>query len=283
VLADRVTRSGVVDQAFQSEPYSVLWQVRADGKLIAFTFDQEQDVTGWHRHPVGGTGAVVESIVTGPTPDGGREELWAIIRRTVDGDTTRYVEYMERPWEGDDEDGTTGDDQADAFYVDSGLTYSGAAASTITGLDHLEGETVQILADGARQPDKVVAGGEITLTRAASKVHVGLQYVSRLVPMRIEAGGNAGTAQGKMKRIHAIVLRFIDTLGGKVGMYRRTLDDLSLRTPATPMGTPEPIASGDYPMEFPGDYDREALIEIVQDAPLPMTVAAIIPELRTYG
>jgi hypothetical protein len=283
VLSDRVTRSGIVQMAYQSEPYSLLWQVRADGKLIAFTFDQEQDVSGWHRHPVGGTGVVVESIVTGPTPDGGREELWAIVRRTINGTTRRYVEYMERPWEGGDDDGTEGDEQEDAFYVDSGLTYDGAAATTISGLGHLEGETVQILADGARQPDKTVSGGQITLSRAASKVHVGLQYVSRLVPMRLEAGGNIGTSQGKIKRIHELVVRFVDTLGGKIGMYRGTLDPISLRSPSTPMGAPEAIASGDHHMEFPGDYDREALIEIVQDAPLPMTVAAIIPELRTYG
>jgi hypothetical protein len=282
VLADRVTRSGIIDMAYQGEPYSINWAVLSNGGLRAFTFDQEQDVQGWGRHPVGGTDAAVESVVCGPTPDGGREELWAIVRRTIDGDTHRYVEYLERPWEGDDEDGTPGDDQEDAFYVDSGLTYEGVSTATITGLDHLEGETVQVLADGARQPDKVVSSGAITLTRAASVVHVGLQYVSRLVPMRIEAGANLGTAQGKLKRVHKVILRFIDTLGGKIGRYGEQLDDLSLRDPETPMGQAPPITSGDDEVTFGGDYDRDALVEIVQDEPLPMTVAAMIPELRVY-
>lgn len=283
VLSERIARSGLVQMAYQSEPYSIVWAARANGLLVGFTYEQEQQVTGFHKHPLGGSGVVVESVAAGPTPDGDRDELWMIVKRTINGATHRYVEFMERPWEGDDADGTAGDDQEDAFYVDSGLTYDGAATTTITGLGHLEGETVQILADGARQTDKVVTGGEITLDDAASVVQAGLQYVSRLVPMRLEAGSQDGTAQGKMKRIHKVVIRFFETLGGKCGRYGETLDELSLRSPSTPMGSPEPIASGDSEVDFPGDYDLDAFIEIVQDAPLPMTVTAIMPQLRTNG
>lgn len=281
VLADRVTRSGIVDMAFQGEPYSILWCVRSDGKLLAFTYDQEQQVTGWARHPIGGDG-IVESVSVGPTPDGAREELWMIVRRTINGATVRYVEYLERPWEGEDEDGTAGDAPEDMFYVDSGLTYDGAATTSITGLDHLEGETVQILADGARQPDQTVNGGAITLTRAASVVHAGLQFVSRVVPMRFEAGGTDGTAQGKIKRVHEVIVRLLDTIGGSCGRYGGTLDDLSERQPATAMGSPPAAYSGDRRINFGGDYDRDALLEIVQDAPLPMTIVAIMPQMRTY-
>jgi hypothetical protein len=281
VLAERITRSGIVDLAYQGEPYSILWCVLSSGRLLGFTYDQEQDVTGWHRHPIGGDG-IVESVAVIPTPDGARDELWMVVRRTINGETKRYVEYMERPWEGPDEDGSPGDEQADAFYVDSGLTYSGSPTTTLSGLDHLEGETVQILADGAVQPDKVVSGGAITLSRAASKVHVGLQYISRLVPMRLEAGATDGTSQGKIKRVHAATVRFLDTLGGKIGRYGSTLDELSLRNPATPMDQAPPISSGDTQVDFGGDYDRDALIEIRQEQPLPMTVVAIMPRLRTY-
>src|SRR5690606_27840500 len=138
---------------------------------------------------------------------------------TINGQTKRYVEFVERPWEGADEDGEPGDAQEDAFYVDSGLTYDGPATTTISGLGHLEGETVQVLGDGAVQPNKVVQGGTITLTRAANKVHVGLPMVSRLVPMRLEAGATDGTAQGKIKRVHSATVRFLDTLGGLIGRY----------------------------------------------------------------
>lgn len=281
LLADRVTRSGIVALAYQGEPHSIAWAARADGKLVAFTYELDQTVQAWARHPLGGNG-IVESISVGPTPDGGSEEVWLIVRRTINGVTVRYVEFFELPWEGVDEDGTAGDAIADAYYVDCGLTYNGAPATTISGLDHLEAETVQVLADGARQPDKVVSGGQITLSLAASVVHVGLQYVSRVVPMRLEAGAADGTAQGKTKRIHELIIRFVDTLGGKAGQYGKPLDDLSLRDPATPMGTPSPVRSHDHRMSYPGDYDRDALIELVQDGPHPMTIAAIMPVMVSY-
>lgn len=281
VLANRITRGGIVDMAFQSEPWSVVWCVLSNGRLLGFTYDRQQEVTGWHRHPVGGDG-FVESVAVVPSPDGSREDLWIVVRRTINGSTVRYVEFLEAPWEGPDEDGTNGDDQADAFYVDSGLTYDGAATTSITGLSHLEGETVQILADGATQPDKTVTGGAITLSRAASVVQVGLQASARLVTMRLEAGSGDGTSQGKTKRVHRAVVRFGDTLGGAVGQYGGTVDDISTRSPSTPMGEPEPIFSGDVDVDFPGDYETDCRIEIRQDQPLPMTVVAIMPRLRTY-
>lgn len=280
VLAERITRTGIIDMAYQAEPFSILWCVLSSGKLIGFTYDREQDVLGWHRHPVGGDG-IVESVCVTPTSDGGREELWTVVKRTINGSTKRYIEYMKRPWEGEDDDGTPGDDQEDAFYVDCGLTYDGVSTSTVTGLSHLEGQTVQVLADGAVQNNKTVSGGSITLDRAASVVQVGLGYDSKLVPMRIEGGSADGTSQGKIKRICGLVLRFLDSLGGKVGVYNGRMDNISVRTPSTPMGTAEPIRSGDERVDFPGTYDREQLFEIRQDQPLPMTVVAIMPQLKT--
>jgi hypothetical protein len=283
VLNDRITRPRIIAMAFQGEPSPILWCVLSNGRLRAFTYDRRQDVKGWARHPIGGS-AIIESAVTIPSPDGGREELWFIARRTVDGETVRYVEYLERPWEGPDEDDTDAerDEQEDAFYVDSGLTYDGAAVSTITGIDHLVGETVQILADGATHPDRVVdADGEITLDRTASVVHVGLACPAQLVTMRIETGSSTGASQGKVQRVYEAVLRFLETLGGKTGIYGRTLQALSLRSPATPMDQPPPIASADSRIsDFPGDYTREGTrIVIRQDQPLPMTVAAIYPRM----
>lgn len=281
VLAARITRPGVIGLAYQGEPHSIVWAWLSSGALRSFTFEQEQDVQGWARHPLGGGGAV-ESVACGPTPDGGRDEVWMIVRRTINGATKRYVEFMEQPWEGADDDGTPGDDQEDAFYVDCGLSRDGAPTTAISGLNHLEGATVQILADGAVHPDQIVSGGAITLLRAASVVHVGLGYTSRLVPMRIEAGSQTGAAQGKIQRIDTIVLRLLDSLGGKIGQYGEELDSLSRRYPSTPMGQASPFFSGDLePVQYPGDYERGQLVEIVQDQPLPMTVVAIMPQMKT--
>lgn len=281
VLSDRITRTGIVDIAYQGEPYSILWCVLANGQLVGFTYDKDQEVTGWHRHPIGGSG-IVESVCVTPSPDGSRDEVWIIVRRTINGATKRYVEFIERPWESADEDGTGGDPQANAFYVDAGLTYSGVATTAISGLGHLEGQTVQILADGSVQPSKVVSGGAITLERSASVVQAGLAAPCRLVTMRLEGGGGDGTSQGKIKRISKLVVRFLDTALGKCGLFGGRLDDIFTRSPSTPMGDPQPFVSQDVPVDFPGDYETDCRIEVRQDSPVPMTVAAIMPRFKSY-
>jgi hypothetical protein len=285
LLNDRITRGGITWMCYQGEPDSVLWCGTSTGRLIDVTLDAEQNVIGWSRHPIGGDG-IVECGVTVPSPDGGREDLWVIVRRTVNGQTVRYVEVMMPPWEGDDEDGTAGDDQADAFYVDSGLTYSGSPATVIDGLDHLIGCTVHVLGDGAvMQPVNPVvnADGELTLPREVSKAQIGLPYTTRWVSMRLEVPTQDGTSQGKMKRMSGANIRFVDTLGGKAGQYGGRLERLSLRSVSTPMGEAEPISTGDFEVTFGGDHSLDAIVEVVQDQPLPMTIAAIAPKMQVHG
>lgn len=283
VFNDRITRSGIVWTCYQGEPDSMLWCGLANGKLVGFTLDQEQQVAGWGRHPLGLSG-LAESGASAPSPDGSREDLWLLVRRTINGQTKRYVEYMERPWEGDDEDGTEGDDQEDAFYVDCALTYDGAAATVITGLDHLEGCTLHVLADGAVvSPNPVVSGGQVTLSRAASVVQLGLPFTTRWVSMRLEVPTNEGTSQGKVKRPDGAAVRFVDTLGGKVGQYGGRLENISFRRVSTPMGEPEPFRSETVDVRFEGEYSADCMIEIRQDQPLPMTITSIAPRMGVHG
>jgi hypothetical protein len=273
-LNAHITRSGIVDMAYQAEPDPVLWCVLANGSLIAFTLDQEQDATAWHRHPIGGNG-FVETVETIPSPDGGRDEVWVVVRRTINGQTKRYVEFIERPWE-------DGDDQADVFYLDSGLTYDGAPATIISGLDHLEGQAVQVAADGASHPNRTVSGGQIELAVPASTVQVGLACPARLVTMRIEAGSQDGTSQGKVKRTHGATVRLHDTLGGKIGMEDGKLTEIQYRRPSMPMDQPPEIFTGDKEVTFDGDYETDGRIEFLQDQPFPATVVGIYPRMVTY-
>lgn len=271
VLAEHITASGVINIAFAQEPDPIVWCIRADGQLIGFTWNNEQEVRGWHRQPIGGNG-VVESIAVMPAAEGDRNELWLVVRRTINGATKRYIEYMERPWR-------LGDAQASAFYVDCGLTYDGTATTTISGLDHLEGMTVDILSDGAPHPQRVVTGGEITLQRAASRVNVGLPCPCRYRSMRIEAGAADGTAQGKTKRIHKSVLRLLNTGGGKYGSRVDNLDALQLRTGSDLMGQPPPLFSGDKVVAWPEGYNGDGYVMYENDQPTPATLVAIMPQI----
>lgn len=273
VLAEHITASGVINIAFAQEPDPIVWAVLANGSLIGFTWNNEQEVRGWHRHPVGGNG-FVESLAVMPAAEGDRNELWLVVRRTINGVTKRYVEYMERPWR-------LGDAQSSSFYVDCGLTYNGAPTSTISGLGHLEGMTVDILADGSPQPQRVVTGGAITLQRTASIAQIGLPCPCKYRSMRIEAGAADGTAQGKTKRIHKSVMRFLNTGGGRFGSRADNMDGITFRKASDPMTAPVPLFNGDKVVTWPEGYNGDGYVMYQNDQPTPATLVAFMPQIVT--
>ena len=221
ILAEHISEGGFKQLSYQQEPNQVIWGVRNDGQLVGLTYQREQQVVAWHRHIFGGTfssgNAVCESVATIPTDDS-EYQSWVIIKRTINGTTKRYVEYIHQ-YDFDETDDTSFN------FLDSQLSYDGSPVTTLSGLDHLEGETVSILADGATHPDKVVSSGSITLDRSASKVKVGLSYTSLLQTMRIDAGSQNGTSQSKTKRIYEITARLYESIGVEIGP---DLNNLSL-------------------------------------------------------
>ena len=273
ILAEHITEGGIKEFAYQQEPDSVAWTVRNDGVLACMTYRREEQVVAWHRHIIGGTGAVVENVATIPG-DLDEDQVWLVVKRTINGATKRYVEVMT----GFD----FGSDVTDAFFVDSGLTYSGSAATTISGLDHLEGETVSILADGAAHPDKVVSSGAVTLDRSATKAHIGLAFTSKVETLRVDQGSATGSAQGKTKRISEVTVRLFRSVGMKVGTSTSELDIVPFRSSANAMGSAVSLFTGDKTVEFRGGFDEDATIVIQQDQPLPMTILAIFPTVSVF-
>lgn len=280
LLAEHVTKGGVIQLAYQQEPFSLVWAARTDGYLLGMTYERDLESLkiGWHRHALGGRGTsggaapVVESIAVIPSSDGTRDELWMVVKRYINGQTVRYIEYMTKFFEEDDA-------TEDAFHVDCGATYDSTSTTTISGLWHLEGETVYIWADGATQPNKVVASGRITLDRAASVVQVGYTYNSDGQLLRIEAGAADGTAQGKIKRINKVGFMLYRTLGLKFGRDFDNLDTISFRTTGNAMGAAVPLFSGIKSETFDGDYDMDGQVCWRQDTPAPGIILAIMPQL----
>lgn len=80
-LAEHVTLTGVIDFAWQREPRDTLWMVLADGKLVGFTFDKNNDITAWHQHELGGDGVRIRSVASIPSPDGLSDDLWLAVDR----------------------------------------------------------------------------------------------------------------------------------------------------------------------------------------------------------
>ena len=265
LLSEHITHPEVVESEFQNEPDTIGWYIRSDGQLVGVSYEPEFDITGWFRIVTKGK---FESVsVTDGFLDNRYDDVYVSVARVIEGNTYRYIEKLERPL------GREAPVE-DSFYVDSGLSYSGVPVSTFSGLDHLEGETVQVLGDGAVQPDRVVVGGEITLQQPASIVSVGLAQNSTLKTMRVEGGNPIGTSQGKTKRISDTVVRVFRSVGIVVNGQRP-----DMMPPA--MNEPVALFTGDLQVDIDDGYDDAGQIEVVQNQPLPLTVICIMPEVRT--
>ena len=217
--------------------------------------------------------AMVESVAVIPTDDK-EYQTYVIVKRTINGVTRRYVEYLNEL----DFDQT---DNTSFNFLDSALSYSGAAVTTISGLDHLEGQVVSILADGATHPNKTVSSGSITLDRSSKNVKVGLAFTSLLQTMRLDAGSQNGTSQGKTKRIYDITVRMFETVGIEVGPNLNDMERIPFRTSANLMDIGIPPFTGDKEVEFRGNYETDGFIFARQTQPLPFTILSLYPRLTT--
>jgi hypothetical protein len=332
--------------AYQEEPLAIIWCVRGDGQLIALTYQREQEVVAWHRHIIGGSfgtgNAVVESVAVIPTEDS-EYELYMIVKRTINGATTRYVEHLQT-FDFDQTDNTSFnylDSQLGLSNPQTTLTaginatattiplasvtnfssagkikiggeiiaYTGISSLNLTGctrgsdittatshssgdtvkevvkilagLNHLEGQTVSILVDGATHPNKVVASNSITLDRFGTDVKIGLGFTSILKTMRIDAGSQDGTSQGKTKRIFEVTARLFETVGVEVGPDLDNMERVPFRTSADPMDQGIPPFTGDKQVEFRGNYDTDGFMIVRQTQPLPLTILSLYPRLIT--
>jgi len=277
ILAEHISEGGFKQLSYQQEPNQVIWGVRNDGQLVGLTYQREQQVVAWHRHIFGGTfssgNTVCDSVATIPTDDS-EYQTWVINKRTINGATKRYVEYIHQ-YDFDETDDTSFN------FLDSQLSYDGSPVTTLSGLDHLEGETVSILADGATHPDKTVSSGSITLDRSASKVKVGLSYTSLLQTMRIDAGSQNGTSQSKTKRIYEITARLYESIGVEIGPDLNNMERIPFRSSANAMDSGINVFTGDKEIEFRGNYETDGFIFVRQTQPLPLTILSLYPKLQT--
>jgi hypothetical protein len=176
----------------------MLWVVLQNGVLLSLVYNREQDVIAWSQHLLGGSGEV-QSVLNAPVPDS-EDEVWISVKRTINGNPKVYIEkFAPREW---------GEDDEDAYHVDAGIQYDGAAIGTITGLSHLIGETVVIWGDGQVMDEQVVSGGgtvpvELDGTpETVSKAQVGLKHTFLLQPTRIVQGDDQNSNFGLEQRIN---------------------------------------------------------------------------------
>jgi len=173
-------------------------------------------------------------------------QVWIVVERIINGSTVKYVEYL---------DSTLSMDSALSGTIDG-------TSTSVTSLDHLEGEVAQILIEDAVYPTQAVSSGAVTVsllsTSPNKSIEVGLGYTSTLKTMKIEAGASAGTAQGRKKRFNEVLVRLLSTTGVTIND-----DQIPFRTSANLMDESIAPITGDKRVINLG-WDREGQITIQQ-------------------
>jgi len=255
----------IKDMDYAKGPIPIVWAVSSDGRLLGLTYVPEQQVYAWHSHDTDG---LIESIAV--VGEGNDDILYAVIKRKINNVDVRYVERLASRYFAE---------LKDFFGVDCGLTYSGAAATTISGLSHLEGKEVYILADGAVMAPKTVTGGQITLEKAASLVHVGLPIVSDLQTLPMAMEGVDGFGQGRVKNVNQVFLRVYRSSGIFVGPSVDDLTEAKIRTTET-YGTPPNLKTEEIDIMVTPTWQRDGQIVIRQTDPVPLTIVSATIEVQ---
>jgi hypothetical protein len=265
-LAEDITSGGITSMAVQSNPDNIVWFTLADSlTFISMTYEREQNVVAFAEHTVGG-GGIVESISI--TPSTSEDVITATIKRTIDGSIKRTIEQMQPRKYGAREN---------IFFVDGGIIDT-SGSTVITGLNHLNGETVQVMVDGAKQADKVVSSGQITIDRAGTRVVVGLPYEYKAEPMRLDQDGST---YGTTKIITEVVVSFLDTLNAKYG-DGTTQYEINWRTTEDYDSPPE-LFTGDITLTFDGGFTTDTPLVISGSDPFPCVLRALIPKITKTG
>lgn len=285
VSARQITSGGIRGLTYQRWPFAFVHAVRSDGQ-IAVHSDTKLQVKGFSRIKLGG-GASALSAVSVVGADGVTDELWLLVSRSTPGGTRREI-WKQAPWR------ELGEPQANAFYVDGGVSASAAANQThFSGLTHLASQAVAVLADGAVVPNMTVAAdGTLDLPASAAppyayQVAIGLAYSATAITLPPEIAAARGTIQGLWKRARKVMLRLLETLGISVGGNgpNDPLENVIDRSAVDLMDEPIPLYSGDMEGNVDAEYDRSGRVRFVSDQPLPATItaAAISLEMDQEG
>jgi hypothetical protein len=345
----------VKDWAYSQEPDSIVWLVRSDGALLSMTYQREQQVVAWARHDT--VGGEFESVAV--IAEGSRDVPYAVVKRQINGQTVRYIEYLDArrfdtieeffcvdsglTYDGRSDSGVTAtltggtewkttesltltasaasfssgdvgkrvrvyngsefaDVDVDAYVSDTVVTVSpvrlvpeairdyaaeqwGRMAETLSGLDHLEGEMVSVLADGNVQPQVQVVGGSIDLQFPAAIAHVGLPIESDIETLPISSAGN--TVRDTFKNVPKIALQVDKSRGLFAARSRQAFENDDLievkQRDAEAWGQPTGLMTGLAELGIPTGWDKDGSVFIRQSDPLPLTILSIIPRVQTGG
>ena len=281
-LSEHLTRGGIKQIAYQSDPHSIIWVLMQSGQLRSFTYIPDQKVAAWARATVGidvnGLG-VTDFKIHGICCAPGQTEtrLWATATWTANdikqGAMVRLAEFFE-PADKNDKLGMA--------FADLFTRYQGPAIATLDNLNWLEGLRVKIVADGEVQVDQPVSGGSITLQAPATDILVGLPYWTEGetlgVPGQIL---DSKVKSGEKKRIKRVILKLLNSLGGGILMPSDEVKSFKTNLTSYPIGASEPLYSGSIELTHEGGFTDDGRVRFGTEDPLPLNVLSITPKFTS--
>jgi hypothetical protein len=275
-ISEHIPKKGIRQIAYQTDPDPILWFPLDNGELGGYTHQPAQEVRGMHRHRMGGalsgqSWPFVESVAVTPGQDGMNDDVWLIVRRTIGGATKRYIELLTAPMESAA--------LSDSFAVDCGLSYSGAATGTVTGLSHLDGQTVDALADNKVHKGLTVSGGSVTLPGGdtATSIHVGLPFSAEADTLELDVGAKDGSLLGRKKKLYAVILSLYETdvtgltIRSKI---RGAWETIRIPSVVASDGTVTLFTGNTPPIPIDDSWAGQGRIEIRHQGPGPCTIRA---------
>lgn len=274
IIAEHIIRKNgfAIDMCYQQIPATILWVACSNGKLLSFTYEKEHQVFAWAEHEL--PSGYVESMCCIPNNGGNKDEVYFVVRRFIDGGTKRYIEYMAPEFQPSSET-----DKLGMIYLDCSRYYNGAPTTIVTGLDHLEGEVVGILANESVHPPRTVIAGQVDLDYAAERVYVGINFRSYLKTLPQEGGSKIGTAMGKIKKLQRVDALVSSTIGLK---YGRSLPEFSTQPmtfikPEFTIGQSPDLYSGFLELTDDSGFNKDGQFFIVQDQCYPLNILSLMP------
>lgn len=260
----------IVDLAYSKAPFSVVWAVSSNGSLLGLTYVPEQSIGAWFEYTTDG-----QFMSTAVVQEGVEDALYAVVQRNVNGVTKQFVERQGARYDGGSGDG---------LYLDCAGLYTGEPTTSVSGLSWLAGATVTVNADGVvYEGVKVSEQGRVELSKAASRVTVGLPYSMEIQTMPVILGLSDGSmGKGRAKNINRVWLRVRSAAAPEVGPSFEAMTQQKTRTKEVP-GNPPDLIDGVVEVVSPGTWETDAAVCIRLSKPLPFTLISHSAEVAVGG
>lgn len=236
---------------------SYLYAVNSDGSLAVYLSKKEEGLNSfsvWTTH-----GSFKHVVAVG-------DDLFVTAEREINGATVYFLEKLY----------STSDSQ---MWCDAGVRYDQAASPTVSGLGHLNGESVRVVADLAVQADATPSSGSITLDRDTEYGWIGLNYNPLIKTMPANVPLQSGASMPLRKRWVRVRPLVLESLGLFISDGVTSVQIADRLFDITPLDTPPDPRSGiDQGVKFLG-WTYEAQLEVSQNDPLPFTLSSLSSEL----